>query len=267
VQNDGIIGKAKESRQEYELAQGNEQTTLGNYTAKLEENDPKNQSTPETPEQPETPDEPTNEKPTSMTITGADAVKVRNTIQLNVVNENGQALSLENIEWSSSNETVATVNNGTVLGGSLVGGDKGTLEEKHVTITATYKGDDSITATKKVAVCALECSQCLAYGDEVIVGCPECGEKYENKELKHIGHHNENCCSNYDGGYNNIINEYRSDEEWVCPECNGTSYDPMHTITYVEFPCHGLYTDGFGEITLESAEKCSVCAGNRWFYE
>jgi len=41
VQNDGIIGYAKNARDKYEAAKGNEQTALDNYLAKLDENTPK----------------------------------------------------------------------------------------------------------------------------------------------------------------------------------------------------------------------------------
>jgi len=177
VQNDGIIQHAKNSRQEYELAQGNEETILGNYVEKLNENNPGQGDTPT--------DIPTDTPaPTSITITGSEnRVEVRNTIQLGVVDENGQTVSSENIVWSSSNTTVATVNNGTVLGKSLVGGQEGTQYRKDITITATYKGDDSITATKIISVCALGCSQCFGFGYEVTVECPDCQVLYQTDDL------------------------------------------------------------------------------------
>jgi len=40
VQNDGIIGHAKESKKEYQAAQTNEETSLGNHLEKIEANDP-----------------------------------------------------------------------------------------------------------------------------------------------------------------------------------------------------------------------------------
>ena len=101
-------------------------------------------------------------EPTGITIKGISSeVCVRDTITLSVEPNQGTISSEYVVDWKSSNETVATVNNGVVTGGSL----EETKQETEVIITAELKKDNTVvaTATKEILVKPMKCPDCT-YG-------------------------------------------------------------------------------------------------------
>ena len=196
VQNNGIIQHAKNAKSEYQSAQNNEQTTLDSYLDKIDASVVK--------------------KPTSITLTGESTVAVRKTITLTVESDVG-TISAEDIKWTSSNETAATVENGVVTGKS-----SNPDEYLTTTITATYIADESIVATKEIEVCGRVCDDCD--GNIVVFMCAECNVSYYRDSL--VLSDCDYCyfCSSC-GDY--VTPE--SDSLNVCPDC-GTSSVYLDTL-------------------------------------
>ena len=153
VRNDGIIDHAKNARQDYSAAQTNESTLLGNYLDKINANAPQTENEEETPQQPGTPgDSDENDgiqDDSDTTITKITTILGEGTIELGLTrtlvayDQDNKPIPAEDLYWTSSDESIATVSNGVVSGVKVT--------DEWVCITATYKKNPEISWEAEMA--------------------------------------------------------------------------------------------------------------------
>ena len=191
-----------------------------------------------------------NVEPIEIIITGDSSVHVRDTITLAVQSNQGTILEEYEVVWTSSNEEVASVNNGVVSGGSLLE----TMEETEVTITAKLKKDNNIvaTATKGITVKPIECgceygfiidreinpetpmcyncfsSENISSNDIDLVQCLDCGKVLAFSLWAHFqGYLHEDCVveypDNFETVYENVGVEYYCEGR----DCRG-EFEPLY---------------------------------------
>jgi len=223
VQNDGIIEYAKNARNEYQGSKINEQTILDNYLAKLDENTTKEEEKTETLKE--------------IAITGPDSVDIKSTITL-VVNEG--TIPSEDVTWTSSKETVATVENGVITTVSCI-------DEDTTIITATYNG---LTATKEIKVNPIDCPECTDGNDMRFY----CYEGHDHKSFVE-GTGYISCCE--DCGYEMY---HASLPERICPESHEVTIKEM--VGYIcDGRCFIMETPDYWPLA-----ECDTCNGLIYIY-
>ena len=219
VKNYGIIEYAQNASNQYREAAANEQILLDNYIDVLKE-------------------DVSDKEPTvqiKITLTGESTVRVRDTIQLTVVDENQNTISSQDVKWTSSDENVATVKNGIVTGKT-----SSPSENLTTTITATYIEDNSVIATKQIEVLGRTCDTCD--GKKYGWMCDECGGFYIENDLINSG-----------------VNE---SDDWE-----------FTVWSWVAYPCKHVVKEHVGDWEYNEdhvfgiEERCYNCNGSGMLYE